>query len=181
MTSPLSPIANSMMNHIMDEHKHRTTQATAGPTGNEKLHPAQFSGKHRASSGKHSAPQPPNTPSKGTRGKEYEGKHQAHYSVGKDIGGSVGASKKPEYKGKHQQHPVPPHHVGKQNMGGGVGKNIPPPPESTSKPLGGTDNAKANAKAKKSKELKRPDFKKLRFRPSRHSGKNQEHLKALVK
>lgn len=203
----------------------RHTEASAGATGTENLHPSQF-GKHRkpeSSSGrtpvtyngipKTKSPPPgrptnrtapSSTPAKPAAKPAYAGshrgkpaseagappgkhradhKHEAPYSAGKDIGASVGSTKKAPYKGKHQKQATPPHAEGKANMGGGAGRsNIPPPPASSSKSLGGTDNAKSHAKSKAALSGDKKDRKfNLKFRPSRHSGKNKEHLKALVK
>jgi hypothetical protein len=70
-------------------------------------------------------------------------------------------------------------------MGGGAGRsNVPPPPDIPSKSAGGTDNAKSHAKSKANLEKAKGTNKgqvHLKFRPSRHEGKNKEHLRNLVK
>lgn len=91
----------------------RHTDSSAGPTGNENLHPAQFSAKHRKPSvGSTKAPNnmyqgkrrgtPANEAGSPAGKHRADQKHAASYSAGKDIGSVIGSTKRPEYSGKHK-------------------------------------------------------------------------------
>src|SRR5882724_6478404 len=86
-------VANKVNVHdpVLNPRAARHTDASAGNTGKEHLRAEQF--------GKHAKGNTPNSGSgnQGSRGKPYEGRHEAHYSAGKDIGASVGSTKKAPY------------------------------------------------------------------------------------
>lgn len=154
----------------------------AGPTGTEHLRKEQFGRHSKPYTGKRRGQPAPEAGSPPGRHRA-DHKHEAPYSAGKDIGHAVGSTKKAEYKGKHQKRIIP-HAEGKQSMAGGMGRSdVPPPPDVPSKSAGGTDNAKSHAKTKANTGAAKNGNKKpvkFKFKPSRHEGKNKEHLKALV-